>query len=113
MPTCVYILQLLAVTSAEVWQTFATHNYIKEDPVFKNFLPKLLKVVQQRLIKVCIYVTSWNILSKVNPKYFNWEMHRVQSIQLGGQRIDATMMHGALNLRLSLKAILQNFQIHQ
>jgi len=58
MPTFVYILQLLAVTSAEVWQTFATHNYIKEDPVFKNFLPKLLKVVQQRLIKVCIYVTS-------------------------------------------------------
>ena len=48
----IFSQQLLSLTSAEVWTHFIAHNLIKEDPVFKKFLPNVLKVAREKLIKV-------------------------------------------------------------
>ncbi len=45
-------MQLLSLTSADVWITFLSHNHLKDHPVFKDHLTHLLTIARQKLLKV-------------------------------------------------------------
>ena len=49
LPSC---LQVLALTAADVWNTFLVHTFIKEDGVFLAILPQVLSVLRQKLMRV-------------------------------------------------------------